>query len=561
MARATMANELLTGTIREGPREAGAHPRRWWVLAVMSLTAFMVFLDNTIVNTALPSIARDLNASTSTLQWVIDGYTLVLAGLLLAGGTMGDRFGRRRFLTMGMAIFGAAAVGAALSTTSEMLIGFRALQGVGAALVLPATLSIVTDVFPRGERAKAIGIWTGAGGMAVAVGPVAGGFIVDHVNWAAVFWLHVPVVLLALAGMRIVPESRDQRSLGLDVPGALLATGGLLALVYGIIQGNEAGWGSAEILAAFAIGGLLLGAFAVVETRSAAPMLPLRFFRQRDFNGAVLIIGLIFFSMMVTFFFLTQFFQIVQGKSALTAGAYVLPAAGMMMVGAPISGLLSRRVGPRVLVTAAGVAVVFGLVWLTQVDVGTGYGAIAVGLMAFGFGGGMALAPLTDTVMAAVPVNDAGIGSAVNDVSRELGAALGIAIVGSIVSSLYQSNVEDALGGVVSPELVETAGEGIGVATVAAATLPPDVASTVMTAANGAFVDAFTTGLMVSAVFMALATAAAWLLIPRRMRQSQAEEARAPRTAEVDVTFALPASSMPGMALEAIPVPTHDEAA
>ncbi|PZC47645.1 MAG: MFS family permease [Chloroflexi bacterium] len=447
-----------------------------------------------------------------------------LAGLLLVGGTMGDRFGRRRFLTMGMVIFGLGAVGAALAADATTLILMRGVQGVGAAFVLPATLSIVTDVFPREERAKAIGIWTGVGALAIAVGPVVGGFLVDQLNWNAVFWMHIPVVVLTLVGLRIVPESRDSRFLGLDLPGAVLATGGLLALVYAIIQGNESGWTSPEIVAAFLVGAGLLAAFAAVELRSASPMLPLRFFRQRDFNGAVIVIGLIFFAMMVTFFFLTQFFQIVQGESAFTAGLYILPTAGMMMVGAPLSGLLEHKVGPRILVVAAGVAVVFGLVWLSGVQADTSYGYIAIGLAAFGFGGGMALAPLTDTVMAAVPVNDAGIGSAVNDVSRELGAALGIAIVGSIVSSIYSGNVEDSLSGVVDAELVETASEGIGVASVAAQSVPADIAATVIAATNTAFIDAFTTGLLIRAGFMAAATLAAVVLLPNRMRETQAEE-------------------------------------
>ena len=512
------------------------NPRRWWILAVMSLTTFMVFLDNTIVNTALPSISRDLGASTATLQWVIDGYTLVLAGFLLVGGTMGDRFGRRRFLILGMLIFGIAASGAALSTDSTMLIGFRGLQGIGAALVLPATLSIVTATFPREERTIAIGIWTATGGLAIGVGPVVGGLIVDEINWAAVFWLHLPVVAVALLGMRLVPESRDSRFLRLDIPGALLATSGLFALVFGIIQGNEAGWTSPEIIAAFSAAVVLLGAFAVVEARSRAPMLPLRFFKQRDFNGAVLIIGLIFFSLMVTFFFLTQFFQIVQGKSAFTAGAFILPAAGMMLVGAPISAILSKRIGPRALITVAGVAVVGGLIWLSNLDADSSYLTIGLGLAAFGFGGGMALAPLTDTVMAAVPVNDAGIGSAVNDVSRELGAALGIAITGSIVSNIYRSNVDDSLSGVVPADLVETIGEGIGVANITAASLPAEVAAAVVQAANTAFIDAFTTGLLVSAGVMVLATVAALVMIPRRMRSSQADD-----VAEFRVEFDRPA--------------------
>ena len=504
------------------PTIAGPSARRWLVLAVMSLATLMIFLDNTVVNTALPSIARDLNASMSTLQWVVDGYTLILAGLLLLGGTIGDRFGRRRFFTLGMVIFEAGAAGAALATSAETLILMRGIQGAGAALVLPATLSIITNVFPREERSMAIGIWAGVGALGLAIGPVFGGLLVDEINWNAVFWLHLPIVALVLLGLRVVPESRDSRFLGLDLRGALLATGGLLALVYGLIQGNEAGWTSPGIVAAFGIGIVLLAAFVAVELRTPAPMLPLRFFRQRDFSGAVPIIGLVFFSLMVTFFFLTQYFQIVQGKSALTAGAYLLPMAGMMMVGAPISGVLNKRVGPRVLLLAATGAMALGLAWLTQLDVDTNYSTVAIGLMMFGFGGGLAEAPLTDTVMAAVPVDDAGIGSAVNDVSRELGATLGIAITGSIVGSLYTSNVEDNLSGLVDEGLVETAGEGIGVAAVAAQSLPPDVGAIVMAAANTAFVDAFAIGLWVSVGLMATAVVAA-LLLPRRMRTNQAE--------------------------------------
>ena len=267
---------------------------RWLVLAVMSLSVFMVFVDGTVVNTALPAIARDFEASTATLQWVADGYILILAGLLLVGGTLGDKFGRRRWLGRGMVVFGAASVGAALAPNANSLIFFRGLQGLGAALVLPATLSIITAVFPRHERSKAIAIWTGVGGLGVAFGPVAGGYLVDNINWSAVFWLHIPFVALALLGQRFVPESRDTRELRVDVPGAVLVTTGLIALVFGIIQGNEEGWGSALIIGIFALSMVLLIAFGVVESRSDHPMLPLRFFRQRDFTGAVIIIGLAF---------------------------------------------------------------------------------------------------------------------------------------------------------------------------------------------------------------------------------------------------------------------------
>ena len=354
--------------------------------------------------------------------------------------------------------------------------------------------------------------------------------------------MQLPIVAAALIGLRVVPESKDSRRLPLDLPGGLLATGGLLAMVYSLIQGNDAGWLSREILGGFGLGAALLAGFVVVELRSRAPMLPLRFFRQRDFSGAVLIIGLVFFAVSATFFFLTQFFQIVQDKSAFTAGSYLLPMAGMMMVGAPISGLLVKRLGPRTMLLAATGMVVFGLAWLTQIDAGSGYGTIVIGLMTFGFGGGMGLAPLTDTVMAAVPVDDAGIGSAVNDVSRELGATLGIAITGSVVSSLYTSNVASSLAGTVPESLVETLSEGIGVAAIAAQSLPADLAATVTAATNLAFVDAFTTGLWISAGFMAAAAVVALLMLPRRMWSQQAgHEAGDALTAAA----ALPAGAVP----------------
>ena len=504
------------------PNPIWTSPRRWWVLAVMSLSIMMMFIDLSVVNTALPTISRELGASTSTLQWVVNSYSLVLASLLLVGGTIGDRFGRRRWMIVGMALFGGAAVGASLSTNVGMLIAFRGLQGIGAALVMPATLSIITYVFRRAERAKAIGIWTGVGGLGIGLGPVIGGYLVDEISWAAVFWMQVPVVALALAGLiAIVPGSRASRERSLDVPGAALATVGLLALVYGIIQGGEAGWSSAEILGAFGVAAIALSAFAVVETRVEEPMLPLRFFRQRDFAGGVVIIGLVFFSVVVTFFFLTQFFQLVQGRRAFEAGSLIVVPAIGMMVGAPISGIAVKRFGPRALNVAALSAMIGGTLLLTQLEVGTSTLQIIVALFGFGVGGGLGLAPLTDTVMAAVPVDDAGIGSAVNDVSRELGAALGIAIIGSLVNSVYRSNVASELAGVVPAQLVEVARDGVGITAVVAASLPAETATALTTATSAAFVDAIAVGLYASIGFLMLRVAAALALLPSKMRETQ----------------------------------------
>ena len=519
----TVATTTEANTPERSPgAPTAADPRRWWVLVVMSLSIFMIFVDNTVVNTAIPSIARDLQASTSVLQWVVDSYTLVLAGLVLAGGTIGDRFGRRRWMMIGMVTFGLASAGAALSDSANTLIAFRALQGVGAALVMPATLSILTDVFPREERAKAIGIWTAAGGLGVGFGPAVGGYLVDSVNWAAVFWLHLPVVAIALAGLMIVvPESRDSRPRRLDIPGTLLATGGLLAVVYAIIQGSEAGWTAPQILAAFALGLAALVAFAVVELRSAEPMLPLRFFRERDFTGAVVIIGLVYFALLVTLFFLAQLFQLVQGRSPFEAGLLFVPVALAFFMGAPISGVLVQRIGPRRLLLLSLGAMIAGMLLMTQLDAASSTFQVAATLFLFGLSGGLGLTPLTDTVMAAVPVDDAGIGSAVNDVSRELGGALGIALIGSIVNGLYRSNVEAELAGQ-PPAVVEAAREGIGVATITAAQLPADVAAVVTAGANEAFIDAIGIGLLIGIAFLIGAVAVALVMLPDRMRATQA---------------------------------------
>jgi DHA2 family multidrug resistance protein-like MFS transporter len=505
------------------PEEAAASWRRWLVLAVMSVGTLIVFIDNTVVNTALPAISTELGASTSTLQWIVDAYVLALVGLLLLGGSLGDRYGRRLWMIIGLIVFGGASVLAALATSSDQLIMARALQGVGAALVLPATLSIITNTFPRGERTKAIAIWTAVGALGIGLGPVLGGYLVDNYGWASVFWLHLPVIAIALVGMAFVPESRDERKLSLDIPGAILGTAGVTALIFGIIQGNELGWTSPQIIAVFAASVGLLGAFAVVELRSEHPMLPLRFFRQKDFSGAVLSIGLIIFAMLVVFFYLTQFFQIVQGRSAFEAGLLIVPASLAMMFGAPLSAVIAKRFGPRINVLAMTAAMISGVLLLTQLTIDSSALLPIAALFVFGFGAGLGMPALTDTVMAAVPERDAGVASAVNDVSREFGGALGIATIGSLIAGLYRSNVEGALPAGVPAELGELVAEGIGVASIVARELPAEIGTALMAAANGAFMDAMTDGFIVSAVVLTSAVLIAFTLIPTSLRETQAD--------------------------------------
>ncbi|MGE5595789.1 MAG: DHA2 family efflux MFS transporter permease subunit [Hyphomicrobiales bacterium] len=519
-----MATAAATPQSFAQPSDQAGHPRRWWILGVVSFAAFTLFADNTIVNTALPSIARDLDASTSHLQWIVDSYVLMLAGLLLVGGTIGDLFGRRRWFDAGLAIFGLGAAVAALSNSSEQLILGRAIQGVGGALIMPATLSIITNVFPPRERAKAIGIWTGVTGLAMGFGPALGGYVVDATDWQTVFWLHIPAVTLTLAGSLVIPESRDPRTRGLDLPGAISGTAALTALVFGIIKAGEAGWTAPVVGGAFLLAGIAGLAFVLIETRTANPMLPLHFFKQRQFAASVVIIGLVFFSVSVTFFFLTQFYQFVQGRTAFEAGLLGIPSAIAMGVGAPLSGLLVKRVGPKVLVVAAMMSCAFGLSLLSLVDADTSTLQIVATMCFFGLAGGIGLVPLTDLVMSSVPGDEAGVASAVNDVSRELGAALGIAVIGSIVSGAYRANVEQSLAGNVPADVIHSAGEGLGVATTLAGSLPPEVAGRVLEAANAGFVDAIGIGFLLSAALLVIPMAAAARFLPGRARTAIAPE-------------------------------------
>jgi len=504
-------------------QENRGHPRRWWILGVVSFAAFTLFADNTIVNTALPSISRDLDASTSQLQWIVDSYVLMLAGLLLVGGAIGDLFGRRRWFGIGLGIFGLGATVAAISSSSEQLILGRALQGMGGALIMPATLSIITNVFPANERAKAIGIWTGVTGLAMGLGPALGGYIVDASDWQTVFWLHIPAVALTLAGSLVIPESRDVRTRSLDIPGAMLGTAALTSLVFGIIEGGEAGWTSAIVGASFLASAIAGVAFVLVETRTENPMLPLHFFKQRQFTAAVVIIGVVFFSVAVTFFFLTQFYQFVQARTAFEAGALGIPVAIAMGVGAPLSGIFVKRIGAKALVVTAMTSCAIGLAMLSVVDANTSTLQIVSIMCFFGLAGGLGLVPLTDIVMASVPAEEAGVASAVNDVSRELGAALGIAVIGSVVSGAYRSNVERGFDGSVPAEVVLGAGEGLGVATSLAGSLPAEIASRVIEVANAGFVDAMSIGILLSAAVMIVPIVASALFLPGRARTAIAD--------------------------------------
>ena len=517
-----MTAKSTTANITEGGETSPPRVRKYWVLAVVSLTIFMVWVDATVVNTALPSIARDFSATNSELQWIVNSYSLLVAGLLLLGGAVGDRFGRKRALIAGAALFGAGSLGASLSTNSEMLIIMRGVQGAGAAFMLPGTLSIISSVFEREERAKAIAIWAMVGAMAGVAGPVLGGSLVDSIGWEAVFWLHIPIVMVIIAGMKLVPESRDTRSRPLDITGAMLATIGMLSLVYGVVQGGESGWSSVPIIVSFVVGGSLLGLFWLSQARNPFPMLPLRYLAQGEVAGPILVLLVLIMAMAGVFFFLTQYFQLVQGHSALRAGLYVMPAAATMPFGAAMAARFILPVGPKAMAVFGGLVVMVGLGFLSLVEVESSYFLPAFGFAFFGLGSGIIMPTVSDTIMAAISPDDAGIGAAMNDTGRELGFALGVAVLGAVLSSLYRNNVTNDLQNLVPVDIANTLGDSLGSFGAVSSRLAPELATTVAALANQAFVDAMRISLYTAIGFVAIAIVVALIAIPRKVREHQA---------------------------------------
>src|SRR5688500_4472787 len=400
-------------------------------------------MDNTIVNVALPSIQQELDASTSDLQWIVDAYILVFAGLLLTGGTLGDKFGRKGALSLGLVIMGGASALSALADSADQLIATRAVMGVGAALVMPATLSILTNVFEDPvERGRAIAVWAGTAGMAIAIGPVTGGWLLEHFWWGSVFFVNLPVVAVALiAGARLIPTSRDPHDPRLDVVGAGLSIVALTTLVWGIIEAPAQGWLSGATLGAFAVSIALLAVFLWWERRVEEPMLDVRLFRNARFSAASGAITLTVFAMFVSFFLMTQYLQFVLGYTALEAGIRIAPMAGVMMVIAPMSARLAERFGTKTIVAGGMAVAAFGLALTSLLSPDSTYANVLATMLVMSVGMALTFAPATESIMGSLPPAKAGVGSAVNDASREIGGALGVAVLGSVMSSIYTGNM------------------------------------------------------------------------------------------------------------------------
>ena len=487
-----------------------AHDRRTKLLTLgaMCFALFMAMLDNTVVNVALPKIQDQFGSGVSGLAWIIDGYTLMFAAFMLTGGTLGDLYGRKRIFLGGLVIFTVGSLACGLAPSLTFLVAARGLQGLGAAALLPGTLSILAQTFPDPrERAQAIGIWAGVSGMALAAGPVVGGALVDSLGWQSVFFLNVPIGVIAfIVALRVVRESKDPEGRHLDLPGQVLAITALGSVTYALIEANNYGWTSPLILSLFAAAVVAQTLFVWVELRSTSPMLPLRFFRDRTFTAGVTVAGLVSFGMFGIFFFLTLFFQNVQAYSAFGMGLRILPLTGAIIVTAPLAGQIAGRIGSRVPMTVGMTIVSVGMLLMVRIEPGMPYSALWWNLALLGVGMGLVMTPMTAAVMSSVPRARAGMASATSNASREIGGVFGIALLGAIVTHWFASNLSSRLASFPLPaaakdQVVALASHG---GAQAAGGLSAGTAARLHGLVDSAFVSGLHVGFVVSAVALAV---------------------------------------------------------
>ena len=519
-----MSRTRTTGPAYAGPghqansRWPGGHPHRRLILLVLCLSLLVVVIDNTILNTALPTLARVLHAGTSSLQWITVAYTLCFAALLIPAGALGDRYGRRRSLLGGLTVFALGSTAAAFASGTGMLIGARAVMGLGAAFVMPATLSILNAVFPPKERPQAIAAWSAVTGVGIVIGPTLGGLLLVHFWWGSIFLINVPLVAVALAGViAIVPETAEPGGRRLDFLGTLFVGGALFAIIDAIIEAPSRGWTGTVTLAEVSAGLAALGIFVWWELRIAHPLIDLRIFASRAFSTAAAAVTVVFFALFGSLFVLTQYLQLVHGWSPLSAGLRALPFAFAMGAVSPLSPILAKRLGMRVIIPAGMALMGLGLLDLSTAGVYTGYPALALAVAIMGAGMGLVMAPASTTIMTTVPAHQAGAGSAINDTIREVGGALGIAVVGSLSAAVYRSRLAGVLATAHAPSPVaHLATSSIAAADSIGRHIGGLQGSEVVGAAHSAFVNAMAMGMRVAAgVALVCAIGAVFALPPR----------------------------------------------
>jgi EmrB/QacA subfamily drug resistance transporter len=498
---------------------------RWWTLGAMCFALFMIMLDNTVVNVALPSIQRDLHASLSSLEWTVNAYTLTFAVLLVTGGRLGDIFGRRRMFLFGMIVFAIASAAIGFAPNDTTLVAFRAVQGVGAAFMMPATLSIITQAFPPEQRGQAIGTWAGVSAMALAIGPVLGGFLTEQVSWRAIFFINPPIAVIAVVvTLFAARESRDETvSRSIDFPGIAAITVGLTALILALVEGNRWHWGSTRIVALFLIALAGLVSFVVAEQRSRAPMVDFNFFRSRTFLGANLVAFIISFAMLAMFFFMALYMQNVLHYSPLQAGVRFLPATVVIIIMGPLAGRMTDRIGPRPLMTAGLVVVAAALAIQSRITIHSGYGLLLPGFILMGIGMGLTMSPMSTAAMNSVDRAKAGVASGVLSMSRMVGGTFGVAIMGALVTTIGRAKIDVRLPHLPAATRA-TIANSLGGGGATGAHAPAQIVATV----REAFVSALGTGLTISATTTLLGAGVAWMLIQRGATPAQSQPDAAP---------------------------------
>jgi EmrB/QacA subfamily drug resistance transporter len=490
------------------------HPKRWAILGVLVFSLLIVVLDNTVLNVALRSIQEELGASQAELEWAVNSYTLVFAGLLFTWGVLGDRYGRRRMLAIGMVLFGLSSVLCAFAQTPGELIAYRAIMGIGGAAVLPATLAIVTNVFPPAERGRAIGMWAGATGIGVALGPIVGGLLLEHFWWGSVFLVNVPIVIIALVGIvAIVPESRDPNPGHIDPLGVLLSVVGVTALVYGIIRGGQLNdWWSLEVMGSIVGGVVLLALFVLVERRSDHPSFDVRLFKDPRFSASTGAITLAFFALFGATFFLSFYLQLIKDYSPLQAGVRLLPVALGLLIFAPLSEKFVKRIGVRFTVASGLSLVTASFIGMQWIEADSPYWHLGILQLMLGIGMGLTAAPATNAVMSSLPREKAGAGSAVNNSLRQVGGALGVAVLGSVLSAVYRSEITPALSELPA-DVQHDAGESLGNTLILAVSTGR---ADLIEPAREAFVNALHAATLFSAATAFCGVLVALIWLPRR---------------------------------------------
>jgi EmrB/QacA subfamily drug resistance transporter len=494
-------------------------------LAFICLSVFVVSVDATIVNVALPTVSRELDADTAQLQWIVDAYTLVMAGLMLSAGSLADRFGRRGFLAAGLGMFAVTSAFAAQVNTADGLIWARAAMGVGAAVIFPATLALITNIFTQpAQRAKAIGMWAAMVGVGVAVGPISGGWLLEHFAWGSIFLVNLPIAAVAvIGGWLFVPTSRDPATPPIDFAGLILSAIGVTALVFTIIEAPNVGWASRHTIAGFIVAAVLIAAFIWWEQGRTHPMLDLSVIRNRRFSGGSLAITAGFLTLFGFIFVITQYFQFIKGYSAFETGVRLLPVAASIAIASIVGPRIVEWIGTTAVV-AGGLAIFSaGLAWASTASASTPYVEIAIQMVLLGAGLGLTTAPGTESIMGSLSADKAGIGSAVNDTTRELGGTLGVAIVGSVFASIFTGRLADAPAVQALPaEVRAVMGDSMAAAQQVIAQMPPAAAPAVRNAVETAFLDGQWIGSMVAAGIALAAAVVVAVLLPARVHQTAA---------------------------------------